>query len=110
VPSPRASILGLLVALAGCGPSGIAPVLGQLGDQIVAVNQELVLVVTATDRDGDELSYAFDTDLDGVARRAKLGRLPNGAAEFRWTPLAADVGVWPFDFTVSDGEHASTSA
>lgn len=96
-----------VVALA-CGPSGSAPDLAAVDNQVVAVNQELVLVLAATDEDGDELSYSFDTDVPNIEARASINRLPIGAGEFRWTPLAADVGVWYFDFTVSDGHHEDT--
>jgi hypothetical protein len=96
-----AAALGL--AVAACGPSGAPPELAAMSDQVVAVNQELVLTLAATDADGDELAYGFESDLAGVDRRARIERLPNGAAEFRWTPLGADVGTWAFDFAVSDG-------
>jgi hypothetical protein len=108
--SVRRESLGALAALAAlaCGPTGGPPRMGELTDQVIAVNQELVLIVTASDADGDPLDFSFEADVVDIQRRARLGRLPNGAAEFRWTPLAADVGVWPFDFTVSDGTHEDT--
>ena len=94
--------------MAACGPSGGAPRLQPVDDQVVAVNQELVILLAATDEDGDELSYSFSSDLPGVKDRASVTALPVGAGEFRWIPLAADVGVWSFDFTVSDGSHEDT--
>jgi hypothetical protein len=97
--------LGLL---AGCGPGGDPPQLEAIGDQVVAVNQELVIVLAATDADGDELSYDFSTDVPDIGGRASISRLPVGAGEFRWTPLAADIGIWYFEFTVSDGNHEDT--
>lgn len=69
------------------------------------MNQELVLILAATDDDGDQLAYGFSADLPGIAERATVERLPVGAGEFRWIPLAADVGLWTFTFTVSDGAH-----
>lgn len=105
-PSPsRVPSLILGSFLAACGPSGSAPTLQPVSDQVVAVNQELVLVLAATDADGDQLEYSFSTELAGVDERATVQRLPVGAGEFRWTPLAADVGRWAFTFTVSDGAH-----
>lgn len=97
-----------LLADGGCGPDGSPPQLQPVGDQVVAVNQELVLVLAATDADGDELSYDFEADVPEIDGRATISRLPVGSGEFRWTPLAADVGVWTFHFTVSDGNHDTT--
>jgi hypothetical protein len=95
----------------GCGPGGSAPELEAVESQVVAVNQELVLLLAATDPDGDELSYSFDADVPDIDRRAIISPLAvGGQGEFRWTPLAADVGVWTFDFTVSDGDHDSTQS
>ena len=97
-----------LLAGGGCGPDGDPPRLEPVGDQVVAVNQELVLVLAATDSDGDELSYGYDADVPDIDGRATITSLPVGSGEFRWTPLAADVGVWTFHFTVSDGHHETT--
>jgi hypothetical protein len=93
---------------AGCGPGGSAPELEPVESQVVAVNQELVILLAATDADGDELTYSFDADVPDIHGRATIASLPVGSGEFRWTPLAADVGVWTFDFTVSDGHHDTT--
>jgi len=97
-----------LLAGGGCGPDGDAPRLEPVDDQVVAVNQELVLVLAATDSDGDELSYDYEADVPDIDGRATISSLPVGSGEFRWTPLAADVGVWTFHFTVSDGHHETT--
>jgi hypothetical protein len=111
--SPRHR-LGFLLAIAAalaagaCGPSGTGPRLEPLSDQVIGVNQELVLVLAATDDDGDELRYSFSADVPDIDGRASITSLPVGAGEFRWIPLAADVGVWSFDFTVSDGSHEDT--
>lgn len=115
-PRPRSVGSGKIVPLfscaaAGwlaCGPGGSAPELAPVGNQVVAVNQELLVLLAATDEDGDELTYSFDADVPDIHGRASIARLPVGSGEFRWTPLAADVGVWTFDFTVSDGHHDTT--
>jgi hypothetical protein len=105
--APR-HVLIAAVLTAACGPSGSAPRLEPVADQVVAVNQELVLVLAGADRDGDELDYSFTTDLPDIDGRAAITALPVGAGEFRWIPLAADVGVWNFTFTVSDGSYEDT--
>lgn len=93
---------------AGCGPSGSAPAFSPIDRQVVAVNQQLVLTLSASDPDGDALTYHFDSDVPGIDGRATITVTPEGAGEFRWTPLAADIGSWRFDFTASDGSHEVT--
>ncbi|MBL4632231.1 MAG: PPC domain-containing protein [Kofleriaceae bacterium] len=98
----------LLIALAACGPSSSAPVLQQVNDQLVAVNQELVIPLSASDEDGDEIFYSFSSSVPEIYSRATLNRLPVGTSEFRWTPEARDVGTWFFDFEASDGQGSDT--
>ncbi|HUQ04903.1 MAG TPA: hypothetical protein VM261_20515 [Kofleriaceae bacterium] len=79
-----------------------------MGDQVVAVGSELVLQLRATDADGDTLEYGFASDVPDLGDRATVSRTPSGDGTFRWRPVAADVGEWHFDFTVSDGDHTAT--
>ncbi|MBT8494362.1 MAG: hypothetical protein KJO07_15005, partial [Deltaproteobacteria bacterium] len=109
IPGTTTRLLGLgLLALAACGPSGSAPEVQPVGDQIVAVSEEVVVRIDASDADGDSLSYTYDSEVPGIRSRASLNQLPIGAGEFRWTPMASDVGVWFFDFKVSDGDYTTT--
>jgi len=104
------SLLACAALLAvACGPSGHAPEVQPLEDVIVAVSQELVIRIDASDPDGDPLSYSFDAEVPEIRSRASISQLPIGAGEFRWTPMASDVGVWFFDFKVSDGDYTSTA-
>ncbi len=57
------------------------------------------------DLDGDNLSYRFTSDVPGLGGRATVARTPTNSGLFRWTPVAADIGDWNFDFIVSDGDH-----
>jgi hypothetical protein len=66
------------LATGGCGPGGSAPELGPVGNQVVAVNQELVLLLAATDPDGDELTYGFDADVPDIDGRATISPLAVG--------------------------------
>ncbi len=100
------SLLLLPVLCFACGDKGAPPVLQQVGDQLVAVNQELVISLSASDEDGDEIFYSFSSTVPEIESRASLNRLPIGTSEFRWTPEARDVGVWFFDFTASDGNSS----
>jgi hypothetical protein len=79
-----------------------------ISDQLVGVNQELVIVLSAADSDGDEVFYSFESDVPDIYSKASLNRLPIGVGEFRWTPDANDIGEWFFDFTASDGKNRDT--
>ncbi len=93
----------------GCGPAGAPPQWAPLEDQVAAVGTEFVLVVSASDPEGEELVYSFSSDAPDVFTKARISRLAVGGGEFRWTPTAEDIGVWAFDFTATDGEHRETT-
>ena len=71
------------------------PVLAAIGDQTVDATKPLSFVLSATDPDGESLTYSADT-------------LPSGAAltgqTFAWTPASSQAGTYPVTFTVSDGQ------
>lgn len=96
----RIVVLAVLVAC----DAGEPPDLLGLSDQIAVVGQESVLELRGVDPDGDRLSYSFapDAPLQG---RATMTRAPSGNGVFRWTPIAADIGMHTIDFVASDGEH-----
>ena len=95
-----------LAALAACG-SGEPPDLLGLEDQVAVVGQQLVLELDGVDPDGDNLVYSVTADLV-IAGNGTITQTPSGKGLFRWTPIASDVGLHVFDFTVSDGDHATT--
>lgn len=106
----RLQTLTLVSALAtavACG-GGSAPEIEDVGDQLVAVGSELVIPLRASDPDGDTLTYGFSSDVPDLGERAAVTLTPSGDGTFRWRPVAADVGVWHFDFTASDGDHTAT--
>ena len=82
--------------------------LQSVDDQLVAVNQELVILLSAADNDGDEVFYSYSSNVPDIHSRAALRRLPVGVGEFRWTPRASDIGVWYFDFSATDGSQTDT--
>jgi hypothetical protein len=100
----------LATTLAGaCGPGGGGPELDPLQDQIAKVGVELTLEIRATDPDGDDLTFSFESNVPGIEDRAQMTKRPDGSGLFRWTPQAADVGDgWAFDFTASDGGNSAT--
>ncbi len=106
----RRKIQGALAAVvatvvAGCAPPGTAPRIEQVEDQIGFVGEELVILLFASDPDGSSLVYSFSGDVPDIQERARISPIPGGA-EFRWTPLASDVGEWFLDFRVSDGSFS----
>ncbi len=102
------SLAALATAVASCS-GGAAPELNGLTDQVAQVGTELKLELDGTSENGGKLSYRYHAadlmDLDG---HAEITVSPDGSGVFRWTPLAADVGNHPFDFTVSNGSDDTT--
>jgi hypothetical protein len=102
------TLVSALATLVACGGGGDAPEIEDVGDQLVAVGSELVLQLRATDPDGTAVEYGFTSDLPDLGDRATIARTPSGEGTFRWRPVAADVGIWHFDFTASDGDNTTT--
>lgn len=104
----RALIFASLATAVACGPTS-APRLDGLTDQIAQVGTELDLELAGVDAEGDHLTYGFHAvDLPSVQDAADITASPSGVGVFRWTPVASDVGLHPFDFTVSDGTSETT--
>lgn len=97
--------LVMVAVIAGCG-SGAAPDILGLDDQVAVVGQAFVLELEGVDPDGDSLTYKVESDLV-LEGNATLSKTPAGRGLFRWTPVAADVGMHSFDFIVSDGSNDS---
>jgi hypothetical protein len=102
---PIIAICSLMATAVACSPSGQAPVLDPMTDQIAQVGEDFVLVITATDQDGDDLFYSYTSDGPDLGQRATITRRPDGAGVFRWRPVADDVRIWNFDFQVTDGDN-----
>ncbi len=104
-----ATVVASLGALGACAPSGTAPSLDALADQVAFVGSELTVTLRASDPDHDNLSYSFASSIPGLATRAQIRPFGDGSsAELVWTPIASDVGVWAIDITVSDGDQGDT--
>ncbi|MEO8552015.1 MAG: pre-peptidase C-terminal domain-containing protein [Kofleriaceae bacterium] len=100
--------LASLATLVACA-SGTPPELDGLSDQVAQVGTELKIDLNGTSADGGKLTYGYHVaDLDDLDGHAQVTVSPSGAGVFRWTPLAADVGQHPFDFTVSNGDATAT--
>ncbi len=77
-----------------------APTLAPVGDQQVDPGVQLAIAFSATDPDGDSVSYAVQP-------------LPSGAAlagnAFTWTPTLAQVGSYPVTVTATDSGSPAAS-
>ena len=95
----------------GCGGDdrefNTKPVFESLTDQVVAVNTELRINLRASDADNDTLRFFFGADIPDINQRARIDPAGTNTAIFKWTPLASDVGVRAFDFSVSDGSETT---
>lgn len=98
--------LVVLCLLAACGNGEPPDILG-LSDQVAVVGQQFVLEIDGVDPDGDSLSYQVEADIP-LEGNATVTQTPSGKGLFRWTPIASDVGLHGFDFTVSDGSNDTT--
>jgi hypothetical protein len=74
------------------------PVLDLIGDRTVTVDEEIVINLTATDPDGDALSY---TAADLPAGAVFVDNA-DGTAQFAWLPNATQEGDAVITFTVLD--------
>lgn len=79
-----------------------APMLNTIGNKVVAEGSNLSVSITATDADGDSLTYATKD------------KLPEGAffntssAAFSWTPDYTQAGIYTLTFYVSDGSDSDS--
>ncbi len=71
-----------------------APVFDSIGNKTISENETLTVQLSASDLDGDKLTYSAQN-------------LPSGAvfnnSVFQWTPQTGQAGIYNVTFTVSDG-------
>lgn len=84
-------------------PSGAAPVLADPADRSVAAGQAFSIPLSATDADGDSVSFSAA----GLPSGASL----SAAGVFAWTPQPSQVGTHTVTFTATDctGRRVSQS-
>ncbi len=74
-----------------------APVLAGIGNKNVAADSSLNFTISATDPDGDTLSYSAN----GIPSGADFN---SSTRTFSWTPSSNQIGTHDVTFNVSDGE------
>ncbi len=102
-------VLGAIGALTACDDD-TPPQLLPLSDQQVAVNESLVLSLAVKNPDGLALDFKVQAPpLPGFAEVTRISASPAGA-EFRWTPLASQVGKHELVFSVHSaaGSHSTS--
>jgi len=82
-------------------PAGSPPILDPIGSKSIDEGQQLQFTVSATDPDGDTLTYSTSTLPTGAAFDA-------GTKTFTWTPGFVQAGSYSVTFTVSDGTLTDT--
>jgi hypothetical protein len=79
--------------------NNVAPIFETIDDKSVDENQTLTFTVTATDLDGDPITYS-------------IWDIPEGATfadqTFTWTPVDGQVGTYNVTFIASDGKTQTT--
>src|SRR5215470_9984803 len=84
-------LLVTALSMAACSGGHARPRLDPIGDQTIGVGDALVILVSATAPEGDELrfeAHSSDADIDA---RTELDSSSESAI-FKWRPLAKDVG------------------
>ena len=80
-------------------PSNRQPILGAIGNKSISENERLSFSMSASDPDGDAITYSADG-------------LPSGASlsgqSFAWTPTYSQAGVYQVAFGASDGQNQDT--
>ncbi|WP_029917607.1 putative Ig domain-containing protein [Pelobacter seleniigenes] len=83
-------------AAVGTQPQNTAPVLNSIGSKTVAEGSPLAFTVSASDVDGDSLSYS----VSGLPVGANFN---SSTRAFSWTPGFGAAGDYAVTFTVNDG-------
>ena len=87
-----------IIATSDIVPVNNPPVLDPIGDQAVNENELLSMLLTASDLDGDNLSFS----VSGAPAGSSLEDHFDGTATFSWTPATGQSGGYPVSFTVTD--------
>lgn len=99
--------VALLTATVAC-KRGNPPSLLEVGNQVAAVGEPLVIQLIASDPEDDELSFGYQAPaVPSLLETTSLTETPTGLGIFTFTPLATQIGVHLFDFSASDGQHTT---
>ncbi len=88
-------------ALSVAAPDNYAPEITSTPVTSVLAGDAYYYAVTATDEDGDALTYTLSNAPDGMT-------IDSGTGEVEWSPVFDQVGQHPVEVTVVDARNAST--
>jgi hypothetical protein len=74
-----------------------APVLAPIGNKTAAAGQTLSFTISASDQDGNALTYSASPFLPGASLNSSTG-------SFSWTPTSSQITTYGVTFQVSDGK------
>ena len=96
------AISGIFAALCSAHARNHPPVLATIGNKTVGAAQNLSFTISATDADGDSLTY-------GATGLPTGATFDPGARTFSWTPTTAQVGTFNnIVFSVRDGKKGDS--
>jgi hypothetical protein len=90
---------GYQLTLSFSGSNG-SPVLAAIGNKVIEEGQALSFTLSATDPDGDVLTYSVTGNPSGSSL---------SGATFTWTPTSGQAGSYTPSFTISDGKGGTDS-
>lgn len=103
------SVLIIFPLLAAClhdshngSAEGHAPEFASVGPRVVAVGELLEFSVTATDADGDLLSFSADARHCGKPNAQPPAIFESNSATFSWTPTTEEIGDYLVTLTVTE--------
>ncbi len=91
-----ASSAAVVVSFSGNASINHAPILNPIGNKTIVAGNLLQFTISASDADGDALTY----NASGVPAGASFNA---NTRTFSWTPNAGDLGTYYVVFSVSDG-------
>ena len=80
------------------------PVFSPIGDRNIETGQTLAFVISATDADGDQITYSVDTLPSPQAFLTPT----EPTATFSWQPLPDETGAYSVSFIATDGHDFTT--
>ncbi|MDO8748652.1 MAG: putative Ig domain-containing protein [Candidatus Omnitrophota bacterium] len=99
---PQNSIYDIGAFEYASGQTNNSPVLNSIGNKSVNENVVISFILSATDTDGDTLTYSASSLPSGATLNSSTGA-------FSWTPTYSQAGSYSVTFSVNDGKGGTAS-